>query len=302
MEDIKFSIVIPVYNAELFIEKCLESVRQQEYKNYEVILVNDGSTDNSEAVITSYKEHYSEMLIKYVYQENQGPAAARGNGIVLTEGSYIAFLDADDIWYPNKLLVNYQYIKKTGGTFFYSDEYEVMPDGSKRRSAFRQLGANPMVELITEGNPISTSTVVAEQKLLLGAHTFFDGKRVGEDIACWISLAGAGAKFIHIPEILGEYRRNEKSLTMDDEGYLKDTYDRMLSFYDILKGYDFTEEEIDKLKIKQQAKNEYSMARFYHRKKDFSKAKACYLNSLRLNKNNGKAKTGYALAVLKIRK
>lgn len=302
MENIKFSVIIPVYNAESFIEKCLESVRLQDYKNYEVILVNDGSTDDSEKVIETYKSTHPEMVIIYVAQDNKGSAVARGNGLLQASGEFVAFLDADDIWYSNKLSVNYQYIQKAEGTFFYNDEYEVAVDGSKRRLKERQLGDNPIIELITESNPIATSTVVVERELLMKGHTFFDGRRTGEDIACWVSLAREGARFVYIPEILGEYRRNEKSLTMDNEEYMQETYSRLLEFYDLLLNHGYSSDEIEQLKLKQRARNNYSMARFYHRKKQFNRARQYYLLALKLDKKNKKAYLGVLLTLLRIKK
>ncbi|MDE5977651.1 MAG: glycosyltransferase family 2 protein, partial [Turicibacter sp.] len=276
MENIRFSIVVPVYNAAAFIVNCMESVRNQEYKNFELILVNDGSIDDSEKIIDKYKESHKEIAIIYSYQKNQGAAVARGNGLLLATGDYIAFLDADDIWYSNKLSTYYQYIINNKGTFFYGDEYEVSIDGKKEERRYRQLGDKAVIELITGSNPISTSTVVVEKNFLLKAHTFFDNKKAGEDIACWISLAKAGAKFVHIPEIVGEYRRNEKSLTMCDEEFMKETYERLLEFYDFLTEYDYSLEKINELKTNQKAKNAYSMARFHHRRNEYKKARNYY--------------------------
>ena len=90
--DIKISIIVPVYNCAKYIKKCLDSLINQTFKNIEIILVNDGSTDNSEEIIQSYDDN----RIVYIKQKNQGPSAARNLGIDLAKGEYIGFVDSDD--------------------------------------------------------------------------------------------------------------------------------------------------------------------------------------------------------------
>ncbi len=93
--DIKLSIIVPVYNVEKYLERCLESLVNQTIKEYEIIIVVDGSTDNSIKIVKKYKEKYSN-LIKYVETENRGLSAARNYGIDLAKGEYIGFVDSDD--------------------------------------------------------------------------------------------------------------------------------------------------------------------------------------------------------------
>lgn len=88
------SVIIPVYNVEKYLRRCLNSVIDQEYKNIEIILVNDGSTDNSLEMAISYKE--KDKRIKVFSQENQGLSAARNTGLDKSQGEYIIFIDSDD--------------------------------------------------------------------------------------------------------------------------------------------------------------------------------------------------------------
>ena len=92
----KFSIVIPVYNVEDYIERCLESIKKQTFKDYEVIVVNDGTKDNSMEIVNKYP-------FKIINQENQGLSAARNNGAKKAKGEYILFLDSDDYLEKNTL-------------------------------------------------------------------------------------------------------------------------------------------------------------------------------------------------------
>ena len=91
----KVSIIIPVYNSEKYIEKCVESIVKQTYKNIEMIIINDGSKDKSSEVIKSLKEKYPDK-IKYYEQENQGVAKTRNKAVELAKGDFIMFVDNDD--------------------------------------------------------------------------------------------------------------------------------------------------------------------------------------------------------------
>ena len=92
------SVVIPTYNRAQLVTEAIDSVLMQTYKDYEIIVVDDGSTDDTEQVLVPYRDR-----IRYIYQENQGGAAARNAGIRNSKGTYIAFLDSDDLWLPSKL-------------------------------------------------------------------------------------------------------------------------------------------------------------------------------------------------------
>ncbi|MCI8778348.1 MAG: glycosyltransferase family 2 protein [Bacilli bacterium] len=88
------SIIIPVYNTEDYLDKCLSSIINQTYKNIEIIIIDDGSTDNSKKIIKQYMN--KDCRISYYYQNNSGVAIARNSGIDKAQGDYIAFIDSDD--------------------------------------------------------------------------------------------------------------------------------------------------------------------------------------------------------------
>lgn len=92
--NLKISVVIPVYNAECFLKRCVDSVLEQNYSGLQIILVDDGSTDTSREICNEYKQKYKNIVV--VYQENQGLSVARNNGIAHATGEYILFLDSDD--------------------------------------------------------------------------------------------------------------------------------------------------------------------------------------------------------------
>src|SRR2546425_4156042 len=94
------SVVIPVYNGEQYLAEAIQSVLDQTYRNFEVIVVDDGSTDGSASVVKKYGE-----TIRYVHHSNGGVCKTRNTGIAVTQGTYLGFLDQDDLWLPDKLAV-----------------------------------------------------------------------------------------------------------------------------------------------------------------------------------------------------
>lgn len=97
----KVSVIIPTYNRARYVSEAIDSVLAQTFSDYEIIVVDDGSTDNTRDVIHAYE--MQKVNIRYVTQANSGPGAARNNGLRTAEGDWIAFLDSDDIWHPQKL-------------------------------------------------------------------------------------------------------------------------------------------------------------------------------------------------------
>lgn len=116
-----FSVVIPLYNKVNFIQDCLDSVLQQTYENFEIIIVNDGSTDGSEEIVKRNKD----SRIRFFSQENKGVSEARNKGIHEAKGEYIALLDADDYWFPHHLESLHELIILFPNAGLYGDRYEI---------------------------------------------------------------------------------------------------------------------------------------------------------------------------------
>ena len=113
MSDIKVSVIIPVYNVERYIEMCLSSLVEQTLEDIELIIINDGSPDNSQAIIDRYMEQYPGM-IKCIVRENGGQATARNEGIEIARGEYLAFVDSDDYVEVTMMEKLYSRAKETG--------------------------------------------------------------------------------------------------------------------------------------------------------------------------------------------
>ena len=111
------SIVVPVYNAERYLKDTLQTVLDQTYEKWELLLVDDCSTDTSVEIIKTYKDKRIKLILQ---EKNSGAAVTRNRGIVEATGEYIAFLDADDIWMQNKLKNQIQFMKEKKCSFSFS--------------------------------------------------------------------------------------------------------------------------------------------------------------------------------------
>ena len=115
----KVSVITPIYNADKYLESTLESVFNQTYKNLEIVLVDDCSTDTSKAIIEKFMCKHSE-IIYYCQPKNMGAGAARNKALELATGQYVAFLDSDDLWLPEKTEKQIQLMKKKNSPFSYA--------------------------------------------------------------------------------------------------------------------------------------------------------------------------------------
>ncbi len=301
--DVKFSIIIPAYNAAKYISQTLDSVRDQKYKNYEVIIVNDGSKDNTEDEIKSYIDKNPEMDIHYIAQENGGVSAARYRCGQEASGDYLAFLDADDIWYPDKLTKVVELIEKNRADVIYHDFVEVATDGKSCRVSARTLNEDdPLSDLIINGNALATSATCVCMRLYKEIDPFVSKLSAYEDYECWIKYAAAGAKFSHICECLSEYKRNENSLTLVNDKYIIDSYNNQLTFLKYLDGSKFTKKQLEDIKKKIKLDCDYVLARSYHKQGKYKEAICFYNDVIKGGKITFKSIGAYFFALLRIRK
>ncbi len=131
MEEDKITVVVPMYNSEKYIERCLKSICNQSYQNLEIIVIDDGSTDNSKFIVEKLQE--SDSRINYFYQENKGPGLARNVGIENGIGKYISFIDSDDEIRKTFIEVLYKTIRKDD-SFSLTGGYMIYQDGSTEKS------------------------------------------------------------------------------------------------------------------------------------------------------------------------
>jgi glycosyltransferase involved in cell wall biosynthesis len=201
----RFSVVIPVYNCARYVGETIQSVIDQRRPALEIIVVDDGSSDETAAVVQRYSDRVS---LVYVYQQNQGPSAARNRGVALARGDWIAFLDADDLWRPDKLETLRRHIRDypTVG-FFWSDMAYIDENGSPREPA---KWRNPLAEIIFDrpfGPP--PSSVVMRKDVFNRTAGFNTLLRRYEDLEYFSRVAQA-FPIRFIPRELLAYRKYDK--------------------------------------------------------------------------------------------
>lgn len=162
-----FSIIIPLYNKEKYISKTLDSVLQQDFEDYEVVICDDGSTDNS---VDYINRNYQSSRIRLINKENGGPSSARNSGVAVAKGEWIVFLDADDLLLPNALSVFFKLISCHPDIFYFVCNYYIAVNGkAKLFTNFRHDGVlnNPFFyEAIRELTERPGSSVIRRELLL----------------------------------------------------------------------------------------------------------------------------------------
>ena len=156
------SVIIPTYNRENIITRAIDSVIHQTYKNWELIIVDDGSKDKTEEVIKPYLKNHK---ISYHYQKNKGVCEARNYGIKKAKGEYIAFLDSDDEFEENKLSVQLCEMKKHNINSSLSNCYRIYEEKNKKKVNFKKSFIITNVDVISLRVPLSASLMMFKSKI-----------------------------------------------------------------------------------------------------------------------------------------
>ena len=200
---IKVSVIIPVYNREKTIERCINSIINQTYKPYEIIVVDDGSSDRT----TELLEHMECSYLKIIRQNHKGAQAARNLGILNAAGNYIAFLDSDDEWLPNMLEKEIGEIVRTqGNSIIYSDCFIV--NGNKKKVWKLPGHGGEMYKFLLEYSGPMFQSMLAKKEY------FIDMGLLDEKVAAyqeWDTSIRLAKKhqFVHIKEPLFLYHMHE---------------------------------------------------------------------------------------------
>lgn len=215
------SVVMPVYNAEKYILESVQSVLNQTYHNYELIIVDDASTDRSTELITSIcKDNASVKMIRLA--ENGGVSHARNTGIENSKGEYIAFIDSDDIWKADKLKLQMRFMIENSILFSFTS-YEITYEDSKKDNTYVQCPQVVNYQRLLYGNPIPCFTVICHRSLLKDYH--FE-KTKHEDYVLWLQLAKKYTLY-GFDCNLGIYRSHSQSISsnkMKAAGWVWDIY------------------------------------------------------------------------------
>lgn len=225
------SVIIPAYNVAPYIGEAVASVLAQTYPSYEIILVNDGSSDTPalEAALQPYLDR-----LTYLSQPNRGAGAARNTAIKASRGSLLAFLDADDVWEPQFLASQVGLLQQGGYDLVYANARhfgEGARPGMTSMDAAPSRGVPDLKALLDLSCHVLTSTTVVRKQLVIDAGLFDETIRRGQDFDLWVRLALRGARMGYQREVLAGYRQREDSLSGDEI----QRYDRALNLYRIVQ-------------------------------------------------------------------
>jgi glycosyltransferase involved in cell wall biosynthesis len=202
------SVIIPAYNAQEFIKETIDSAIHQTYPEVEIIVVDDGSTDNTPKILSGYGEK-----IKVIRQPNSGRSVANNKGIASAKGSWIAFLDADDTWMPQKISRQLElcsdYVISHTDSYFIGNNIE----GNVRRSSLTRPFYGDVLRELLVTNFISKSTVLARRDVILQYGCFDESYDCVIDWPLWLKIC-ADHKLGYVLEPLTNYRVHSESATM----------------------------------------------------------------------------------------
>jgi glycosyltransferase involved in cell wall biosynthesis len=287
----KVSIIIPTYNRGENLRICLNSLVEQTYKNFEVIICDDGSTDDTKNVIQDF---VSKLDVVYDYDINWGgPARPRNRGIRISKGDFIAFLDSDDWWYPNKLEVCLPYLSDYDLVYHDLDIYN-STGKSNGVAKGRVLIGNISRDLVVNGNGINNSSVLIKKSIvnLTGEITEDTNLVAVEDFDYWIRIAKVTDRFKYINQSLGAYWEGENiSYSTKQIERAKSLLDKYISELSV---------EDQKLAI---LAHHFNSARIFHNLGFYAEAKKSYLEALDMYSLVGTFKgiVGYIMCCFKIK-
>ncbi|BAN50958.1 glycosyltransferase [Metapseudomonas resinovorans] len=238
----KVSVIIPCYNYGRFLEQTIESLRGQSYQNWEAIIVDDGSTDDSEEV--AERLVVADPRVRYVHQPNAGTSAAKNAGIRLAQGDYLLFLDADDLIMPAKLMAHVRHFKENPHVDISYSRFRYFEDLRANR-LFTKLDLTSTEEwskvidgryeaafpVFVRGNNMAIHAAVVRKSLIEKVGYFDVGMRALEDWDYWLRciLRGAHISFLDDPQAIALTRVHPASATqkLDFSSYIETIYEKV---------------------------------------------------------------------------
>ncbi|MCC9137341.1 glycosyltransferase family 2 protein [Pontibacter silvestris] len=220
------SVIMPAYNAGKYIAESIKSVVLQTYVNWELIVIDDGSTDNTASLVKGFVR--SDCRIKYLYQENGKQGKARNTGISAAKGKYIAFIDSDDLWLSEKLEIQIKCFSKSEADLIFSDTYifrnEFLIENTKVLQTKNGVyyGEEGAIAFIKR-NRIPTLTAICKKKVIDKVGGFTEKKNIqnAEDYHLWLKILLHGYKIEGIDYVLAAYRDRSDSVSDENKLNLK---------------------------------------------------------------------------------
>ncbi len=202
------SVIIPFYKKHLFLKKAVDSVLSQTYEDFEIIIIHDDPEDKNLEFINNIKSLDNRIII-LKNSDNLGAGLSRNEGIRIAKGKYIAFLDADDVWYPNKLSNQIHFMENNNYEFSHTS-YEIVNLNDQiisKRIASEKLDYQKLIKSCD----IGLSSVILKKETLKDHK--FPSLKTKEDFVLWLLLARSGIKIYALSQILMKWRKTNNSLS-----------------------------------------------------------------------------------------
>ncbi len=225
------SVILPVYNGAPYLDEAIKSILSQTYSNFEFIIINDGSTDNSLEIINRHKS--TDDRIKVISRENRGLISSLNEGIEKSEGTYIARIDQDDVSLPGRLDIQLNYMLKNhldicGGDFTNIDAHNNVLEEHKVPKTESEI-----IITLTTNMPFAHSCVMIKKSFLSTNNLKYglNGYRNAEDLDLWILMYENGAKFGNVDEKILKYRILPSSMSRTNRKEIKKESDRQFDSF-----------------------------------------------------------------------
>lgn len=205
MQDNLVSIIMPAYNSANYIKDSIESVLRQSYPYWELLVIDDGSSDNTAEIVKAYND----KRIVYLHQPNQGVAAARNYGLAEAKGRFIAFLDSDDIWLSEKLSSQLAFMQSQDIGFSYTEYCQFWDNPAETGELIKIQDSVDYHELL-KGNDIGCLTVMLDKCKCQIPYMPADRH---EDYITWLNIMKSGMRAFGLHEDLARYRKSSNSLS-----------------------------------------------------------------------------------------
>lgn len=225
------SVIMPAYNAAKYISESIDSVLRQDYDNWELIVIDDGSTDQTAGITKQYAA--SNDRIKYIEQPHAGQGKARNAGLQISSGEYVAFLDADDIWLPEKLSKQIEILQSTDADLVFSQAYLLQDENvttEKINSHSGYLNGKDAVLVFLSGNQVPLLTAIAKRSSIQEVNGFTEIRGIHEDYDLWLRMLAAGQKFFGLDTALARYRIHSYSSSAGEGRMIMMNIDTLRNF------------------------------------------------------------------------
>lgn len=279
----RVTVVIPTYNRAQFIAEAIQSVLEQTFRDFELIVVDDGSTDDTAAVVS----RFTDPRLRYIYQTNQERSAARNHGLRLARGEYVAFLDSDDVWLPAKLEHQVALLDARPamglvytGAYIFEGQCTFMEQRPRCRGEVLKA-------LLMEDNVVcgSASTALVRRACFDSVGSFDENLRACEDWDMWLRLAAGGYEFDFVPQPLARCRVHGTNTQKDAEKMARAT--RSFFAKVLAQPAYFASGEISRTRV--QSLMEFMVGRAYYIARQMGFARRHFLRSLWLYPLQGRA-------------